>query len=56
MGETHGDPHQVPISKDSQNYKKRAARIILHAEFRTPSATMFQELGWLSIPKRLIYN
>ena len=36
--------------------QKRAARIILQAEFRTPSATMFQELGWLTIPKRLIYN
>lgn len=36
--------------------QKRAARIILQADFRTPSVNMFQELGWLSIPNRLIYN
>ena len=36
--------------------QKQAARIILQCEFRTPSATMFQELGWLNISKRLIYN
>ena len=31
--------------------QKRAARIILQAEFSTPSDTMFQKLKWLSIPK-----
>ena len=36
--------------------QKRAARIILHAEFNTPSDTMFRELGWVSVPNRIIYN
>lgn len=36
--------------------QKRAARIILHADFNTPSAQMFQELGWLSVTNRHKYN
>lgn len=36
--------------------QKRAARIILHADFNTSSAHMFKELGWLSIADRLKYN
>lgn len=36
--------------------QKRAARIILNADFNTPSAEMFTELGWQSIPNRLNYN
>ncbi|MCG7875530.1 MAG: reverse transcriptase family protein [Candidatus Thiodiazotropha endolucinida] len=36
--------------------QKRAARIILRADFDTPSATMFKELGWQPINKRLMYN
>lgn len=36
--------------------QKRAARIILHADYNTPSATMFKELGWQPINKRLTYN
>ena len=36
--------------------QKRAARIILHADFRTPSADMFKTLSWLPIRKRLKYN
>ena len=36
--------------------QKRAARIILRAEYLTPSDLMFEELGWLSVPKRLLYN
>lgn len=36
--------------------QKRAARIILHADFNTPSSTMFAELGWLPVHKRLKYN
>ena len=35
---------------------KRAARIIVHADFNTPSAEMFKELKWLPIVKRLNYN
>ena len=36
--------------------QKRAARIILHADFNTPSAEMFETLDWLPIVKRLKYN
>ena len=36
--------------------QKRAARIILHAEFNAPSEHMFKELCWLSVPDRLRYN
>lgn len=36
--------------------QKRAARIILRADYTTPSAAMFHELGWLPIDKRLKYN
>ena len=36
--------------------QKRAARIILQAEYLTPSSLMFDELGWISIPRRLMYN
>ena len=36
--------------------QKRAARIILHADFNTPSAEMFKELNWLPIVKWLNYN
>ena len=35
---------------------KRAARIILRAEFDTPSEHMFKELGWYSLPERIKYN
>lgn len=36
--------------------QKRAARIILTADFNTPSLEMFKELGWASIPNRHNYN
>ncbi|MCG8046530.1 MAG: reverse transcriptase domain-containing protein [Candidatus Thiodiazotropha endolucinida] len=36
--------------------QKRAARIILHADFNTPSSTMFTELGWQPVHTRLKYN
>ena len=36
--------------------QKRAARIILRADYTTPSEDMFHELGWLSIRERLTYN
>ena len=35
---------------------RRAARTILKTDFRTPSAGMFKELGWLSVERRLKYN
>ena len=36
--------------------QKRGARIILHTDFSTSSAAMFQDLGWQPITKRLAYN
>lgn len=36
--------------------QKRAARIILRADFTTPSAVMFHKLDWLPVDKRLKYN
>ena len=36
--------------------KKQAPRIILKADFMTPPKLMFKTLGWLSVPKRLLYN
>lgn len=36
--------------------QKRAARIILHANYDTPSDQMFKDLHWLSVPDRLKYN
>ena len=36
--------------------QKRAARMILKADFDTPSVLMFQELDWLSVRSRIKYN
>ena len=36
--------------------QKRAAHIILHAEFNTPSDTLFRELGLFSVPNRINFN
>ncbi|MCG8047471.1 MAG: reverse transcriptase domain-containing protein, partial [Candidatus Thiodiazotropha endolucinida] len=36
--------------------QKRAARIILNADFDASSALMFQELGWTSVASRIKYN
>ena len=36
--------------------QKRAARIVLKADFLTPSHIMFNELKWLSFPKRVQYH
>ena len=36
--------------------QKRAARIILKADFMTPSSYIFEQLSWLSIPKQFMYN
>ena len=36
--------------------QKRAARIILKADFDTPSSLMFRDLNWLSVEKRVKYN
>ena len=50
-----GAPSNVNIER-SAKLQKRAARIILHAEFNTPSAFMFKKLGWLSLADRLKFN
>ena len=36
--------------------QKRAARIILNADYMTPSANMFKILGWMSANNCLKYN
>ena len=36
--------------------QKRAARIVLKADFLTPSHIMFNELKWLSFPRRVQYH
>ena len=36
--------------------QKRAARIILQADFMTPSKEMFRELGWLTFSNRVEYH
>ena len=36
--------------------QKRAARIILRADIMTPSQSMFDQLKWLSFPKRFQYH
>ena len=36
--------------------QKRAACIILNADFSTPSKDMFDLLKWMPIHKRLLYN
>ena len=36
--------------------QKRAARIVLMTDFLTPSHIMFNELKWLSFPKRVQYH
>ena len=52
---TWGSAAGIHIERLSK-LQKRAARIILHAEFDTPSPQMFQQLGWLSVPNRIKYN
>ena len=36
--------------------QKRAARMILKADFITPSEQLFEELNWLPFPKRVQYH
>ena len=36
--------------------QKRAARIVMKADFLTPSHIMFNEHKWLSFPKRVQYH
>ena len=52
---TWGSTSSTNINRLSK-LQKRAARIILQADFDTPSSTMLQELGWLSVNARIKYN
>ena len=37
-------------------FQKRAPRMILKADFMTPSEQLFKELNWLQFPKRVQYH
>lgn len=52
---TWGTTYKINIERLNK-LQKRAARIILKAEFTTPSSDMFKELGWISVASRLDYN
>ena len=52
---TWGAASKANIDRVSK-LQKRAARIILRADFDTPSSVMFQELSWPTIENRLKYN
>ena len=52
---TWGSASTANIERISK-LQKRAARIILNADFNTPSECMFNELGWQTIKKRHFYN
>ena len=43
-------------SLNIERISKLQKRIILQAEYLTPSSQMFKELRWLSVPRRLMYN
>ena len=46
----------LPPHQTLSETPKRKVRIILHADFNTPSVEMIKELSWLPILKRLKYN
>ena len=52
---TCGSTSKLNIERLSK-LQKRAARIILKADFDTPSSEMFHELGWSTIANRHNYN
>ena len=52
---TWGSTSKLNIERLSK-LQKRAARIILKADFDTPSSEMFNELGWSTIENRHNYN
>ena len=53
---TWGSTSKLNIAERLSKLKKRAARIILKADFDTPSSEMFNELGWLTTANRHNYN
>ena len=53
---TWGTTSSANIERLSKLQKRAAARIILKVDFLTPSKLMFETLGWLSVPKRILYN
>ena len=52
---TWGAASKANIDRVSK-FQKRAARIILRADFDTPYSAMFRELNWFPIENRLKYN
>ena len=52
---TWGSTSKLNVERLSK-LQKRAARIILKADFDTPSSEMFNELGWSTIENRHNYN
>lgn len=52
---TWGTTYNMNIERLNK-LQKRAARIILKADYTTPSTDMFQQLGWMSVDRRLKYN
>ena len=51
-----GEQHQNKTLKGYLNYKKRAARITLKADYNSSSSKKFSELGWSSISNRPNYD
>ena len=52
----HGVQRPVLISNDTLNYKNVLHILFKKNDFMTPSSYMFEQLSWLSIPKRFMYN
>lgn len=52
---TWGTTYKINIDRLNK-LQKRAARIILKADYTTPSTDMFKELDWMSVSSRCNYN
>ena len=52
---TWGTTYKVNIDRLNK-LQKRAARIILKADYTKPSTVMFKELDWMSVSSRCNYN
>ena len=50
-----GNTNKVNLEKIIK-LQKRAARIILRADFNTPSKTLFEKLEWLTVYNRINYH
>ena len=52
---TWGTTYKINIDRLNK-LQKRAARIVLKADYTTPSTDMFKELDWMSVSSRCNYN